>query len=82
VSIAVSLIAHVTFFVSSSFVFSSLITGYPINLVLTIFEIVTVAVSVALVASVVIGVESDWTKALMPFRVYTILAIAFYSPPL
>jgi Ca2+:H+ antiporter len=51
------------------------------NLLFTVFEVVSVAISVGVVSLIAMDGESNWMEGVQLLAVYVILAIAFYFLP-
>ena len=80
-NIAVGSSVQVALFLAPFLVFAGAVMGQPMDLVFTVFEVVSVAASVSIVALVAMDGESNWMEGLMLLCVYAILAIAFYNLP-
>ena len=79
--IAVGSSIQIALFVAPVIVFAGWAMGKPISLVFTGFEIVAIALAVAIAALVSLDGESNWLEGAQLLAVYTILAIAFYFIP-
>ncbi|MDP1809292.1 MAG: calcium/proton exchanger [Actinomycetota bacterium] len=79
--IAVGSSIQIALFVAPVIVFASWLMGKPMSLIFTGFEIVAVALSVAIASLVSLDGESNWLEGAQLIAVYLILAIAFYFIP-
>lgn len=83
VSIAVGSSLQIALFVAPALVFASLAfqPDQPLDLHFTLMEIITVILSVAVLALVSQDGESHWMEGVMLLAVYVIIALAFYHLP-
>lgn len=81
VSIAVGSSAQIALFVAPVLVFISWIIGHPLSFVFGPLEITSIAISVAVVQTVVSDGETNWFEGAAMIAVYLILAVAFYYLP-
>jgi Ca2+:H+ antiporter len=81
-NIAIGSSLQIALFVAPVLVFASHWIGpRPMNLVFTPFEVLAVAVSVAIVNMVAQDGESNWLEGALMLAVYLLLAIAFFFLP-
>jgi Ca2+:H+ antiporter len=80
-NIAVGSSIQVALFVAPVLVFIGYLIGQPMNLLFTVFEVVSVAISVGVVSLIAMDGESNWMEGVQLLAVYVILAIAFYFLP-
>jgi len=59
-------------------VFVGLAVGQPMDLAFSTFEVISVALAVAVATSVVRDAESDWLEGAFLLLVYGMLGVAFY----
>jgi Ca2+:H+ antiporter len=78
VSIAVGSSAQVALLIAPVLVFVGLALGQPMDLAFTTFEVVSIALAVAVAASVVRDAETNWLEGAFLLLVYGMLAVAFY----
>jgi Ca2+:H+ antiporter len=81
VHIATSSGTQIALFVAPLLVFVSLLFGPPMTLAFEIFELITIALAVAIVHMVSSDGESNWYEGLMLIVVYLIIAIGFFYHP-
>ncbi|MFQ6107001.1 MAG: calcium/proton exchanger [Thermoplasmata archaeon] len=81
VQIATSSGTQIALFVAPILVFASLLFGAPMTLDFGIFEVVTIALSVAIVHMVSSDGESNWFEGAMLVVVYLIVAVGFFYHP-
>jgi Ca2+:H+ antiporter len=81
VSIAAGSSAQIALFVAPVLVFISWIIGHPMSFVFGPLEIVSIAISVAVVQTVLSDGETTWFEGAAMVAVYLILAVAFYFLP-
>ncbi len=72
---------QIALFVAPLLVFASYLTGSPLDLIFTPFEVAAVTISVLVVGFVAMDGESHWMEGMMLVGVYVMLAIAFYFLP-
>ena len=80
-NIAIGSSIQVALFVAPVLVFGSYLFGKPMNLLFTPLEVVTVGVSVAIVALIAQDGESNWMEGVLLLAVYAILGITFFWLP-
>jgi Ca2+:H+ antiporter len=78
VSIAVGSSAQVALLIAPVLVFVGLAFGRPMDLAFSTFEVVSVALAVAVAATVVRDAESNWLEGAFLLLVYGMLAVAFF----
>lgn len=79
--IAVGSSMQIALFVAPVLVFLSYAFGSPMDLLFTTFEVITVALAVAIVSLVAADGESNWMEGVLLLAVYMIFAIAFFFLP-
>lgn len=80
-NIAVGSSIQIALFVAPVLVFASHLMGNPMDLRFSVFEVVSVAIAVAILALVSADGESHWLEGVQLLAVYVILGIAFYFLP-
>jgi Ca2+:H+ antiporter len=78
VSIAVGSSAQVALLIAPVLVFVGLAVGQPMDLAFSTFEVISVALAVAVATSVVRDAESDWLEGAFLLLVYGMLGVAFF----
>lgn len=78
VSIAMGSSAQVALLIAPLLVFAGLAFGQPMDLAFSAFEVVAVALAVAVANTVVRDAESNWLEGAFLLLVYGMLAVAFY----
>jgi len=78
VNIAVGSSAQVALLIAPVLVFVGLAIGQPMDLAFTTFEVIAVALAVAIGSSVVRDAESHWLEGAFLLLVYGMLGVAFY----
>lgn len=78
VNIAIGSSAQVALLIAPVLVFVGLALGRPMDLAFSTFEVVSVALAVAVAASVVRDAESNWLEGAFLLLVYGMLAVAFF----
>ncbi|MDB4881044.1 MAG: Cation transporter [Gemmatimonadetes bacterium] len=78
VGIAIGSSAQVALLIAPLLVFVGLALGRPMDLAFSQFEVVSVALAVAVAASVVRDAESNWLEGAFLLLVYGMLAVAFF----
>jgi Ca2+:H+ antiporter len=78
VSIAVGSSAQVALLIAPVLVFVGLAIGRPMDLAFSAFEVVSVALAVAVATTVVRDAESHWLEGAFLLLVYGMLAVAFF----
>jgi Ca2+:H+ antiporter len=81
VAIAAGSGAQIALFVAPVLVFFSWIIGKPLSFIFGPLEITSIAISVAVVQTVVSDGETNWFEGAAMLGVYLILAVAFYFLP-
>lgn len=81
-NIAIGSSMQIALFVAPVLVFASYLFGTPMNLLFTPLEVITIAVSVAIVALISQDGESNWMEGALLLSVYAILGITFYWLPI
>jgi Ca2+:H+ antiporter len=80
-NIAIGSSMQIALFVAPVLVFVSYLFGKPMDLLFTTLEVVTVAVSVAILTLIAQDGESNWMEGVLLLAVYTILGLTFYMLP-
>ncbi|MCS6804765.1 MAG: calcium/proton exchanger [Acidobacteriota bacterium] len=80
-NIAVGSSIQIALFVAPVLVFVSYLLGRPMDLLFTVFEVVSVALAVGTVSLISLDGESNWMEGVQLLAVYLILGIAFYFLP-
>jgi len=80
-NIAIGSSMQVALFVAPVLVFASYLFGRPMNLLFTPLEVITIGVSVAIVALIAQDGESNWMEGVLLLAVYAILGITFFFLP-
>lgn len=80
-NIAIGSSMQIALFVAPVLVFASYLFGKPMDLLFTPLEVVTVGVSVAIVALIAQDGESNWMEGVLLLAVYAILGITFFALP-
>ena len=78
VSIAIGSSAQVALLIAPVLVFVGLAVGQPMDLAFSTFEVMSVALAVAVATSVVRDAESDWLEGAFLLLVYGMLGVAFF----
>ncbi len=81
VAIATTSTTQIALFVAPVLVFASLLVGPGLTLDFEIFELVSIALSTAVLAAVVSDGKSNWYEGALLIMVYAIVAIAFLFHP-
>jgi len=55
--------------------------GHPLDLLFSTFEILAVALAVAIVAYLILNGESNWFEGVQLLALYTMIAVAIYFLP-
>jgi Ca2+:H+ antiporter len=76
--IAVGSSTQIALFVAPLLVFVSLALGHPMNFIFNSFELVAVALSVAIVSLISLDGETHWLEGLQLLATYFIIAVAFF----
>jgi Ca2+:H+ antiporter len=80
-NIAIGSSMQVALFVAPTLVFASYLFGRPMNLLFSPLEVLSIGVSVAVVALIAQDGESNWMEGVLLLAVYAILGITFYFLP-
>jgi Ca2+:H+ antiporter len=72
---------QIALFVTPVLVFVSYPLGHPLDLIFTPFEILAVALGVAIFAYLVMDGETNWYEGIQLLSVYAIIAVALYFLP-
>jgi len=72
---------QIALFVTPLLVFVSYPLGHPLDLIFTPFEILAVALGVAIFAYLVMDGETNWYEGIQLLAVYAIIAVALYFLP-
>ena len=78
VSIAVGSSEQVALLIAPVLVFVGLALGQPMDLAFSAFEVVSVALAVAVATAVMLDAESNWLEGAFLLLVYGMLAVAFF----
>jgi Ca2+:H+ antiporter len=78
VSIAMGSSAQVALLIAPVLVFVGLAFGQPMDLAFSTFEVVSIALAVAVATTVVRDAESNWLEGAILLLVYGMLAVAFF----
>ena len=78
VSIAIGSSAQVALLIAPVLVFVGLALGQPMDLAFNVFEVVSIALAVAVATSAVRDAESHWLEGAFLLLVYGMLAVAFF----
>ncbi len=80
-AVAMTSTTQIALFVAPVLVFASLLTTSVMTLDFEVFEIVSVALSAAVLASVVSDGRSNWYEGLLLVMVYAVIGIVFFVHP-
>jgi Ca2+:H+ antiporter len=80
-AVAMTSTTQIALFVAPVLVFVSLLTAQVMTLDFEVFELVSVALSTALLASVVSDGRSNWFEGLLLVMVYAMIGVAFFVHP-
>ena len=72
---------QIALFVTPVLVLLSFPLGHPLDLVFSTFEILSVALAVAIVAYLVLNGETNWFEGVQLLALYTMIAVAIYFLP-
>jgi Ca2+:H+ antiporter len=72
---------QVALFVTPVLVLLSFPLGHPLDLLFSTFEILAVALAVAIVAYLILNGESNWFEGVQLLALYTMIAVAIYFLP-
>lgn len=81
VGIATNSSTQIALFVAPLLVFASFLLGSPMTLAFELFELVAVALAVAIVSLIASDGVSNWYEGFLLLMVYAIFAIGFYFHP-
>jgi Ca2+:H+ antiporter len=79
--VAIGSSIQIALFVAPILVFAGWITGQPMDLIFTTFEVLSVVVAVVVVGWIAMDGESNWMEGVQLLAVYVILALAFFFLP-
>ncbi len=80
-SVAMTSTTQIALFVAPVLVFASVLTAQVMTLDFELFELVSVGLSIAVLASVVSDGRSNWYEGLLLVMVYAVLGVAFFFHP-
>ncbi len=80
-AVAMTSTTQIALFVAPVLVFVSLLTAQVMTLDFEVFELVSVALSTALVSSIVSDGRSNWYEGLLLVMVYAMIGVAFFVHP-
>ena len=80
-AVAMTSTTQIALFVAPVLVFASLFTAQVMTLDFEVFELVSVALSTALLASIISDGRSNWYEGLLLVMVYAMIAVAFFVHP-
>src|SRR5262249_746957 len=80
-NIAIGSSMQVALFVAPTLIFASYLFGRPMNLLFTPLEVISIGVSVAVLALIAQDGESNWMQVVLLLAVYAILGIPFFFLP-
>lgn len=80
-NIAIGSSMQIALFVAPVLVLASYLFGRPMDLIFTPLEVVTISVSVLIVALIAQDGESNWMEGVLLLAVYAILGLTFYWLP-
>ena len=78
IEIAIGSSVQIALFVAPVLVFLSLLTGNPLDLIFTGFEIAAVGFSAAILAFIALDGRSNWFEGVLLLSAYVIMAISFF----
>jgi Ca2+:H+ antiporter len=81
IAVAMTSTTQIALFVAPILVFASLLTASVMTLDFEVFELVSIALATAVLASVVSDGRSNWYEGLLLVMVYAVIGIAFYFHP-
>ncbi len=81
IAVAMTSTTQIALFVAPVLVFASLLTVRMMTLDFEVFELVSIALGLAVLASVVSDGRSNWYEGLLLVMVYGIMGVAFYFHP-
>jgi Ca2+:H+ antiporter len=73
---------QIALFVTPAVVFASYPLGHPLDLVFTTFEVLAIALAVAIFAYLLINGESNWFEGVQLLALYLMIAVAIYFLPM
>lgn len=80
-AVAMTSTTQIALFVAPVLVFASLFTAQVMSLDFELFELVSIALSTAVLASVVSDGRSNWYEGLLLVMVYAVVGVAFFFHP-
>jgi Ca2+:H+ antiporter len=80
-NIAIGSSMQIALFVAPVLVFASYLFGRPMDLIFTPLEVVTISVSVLIVALIAQDGESNWMEGVLLLALYAIIGLTFYWLP-
>lgn len=80
-AVAMTSTTQIALFVAPVLVFASLLTAQVMSLDFEVFELVSVALSTALLGSIVADGRSNWYEGLLLVMVYAMIGVAFFVHP-
>jgi Ca2+:H+ antiporter len=80
-NIAIGSSIQIALFVAPILVFASYLTGRPMDLRFTPFEVLAVGIAVGVVNLVAQDGESNWLEGVLLLAVYLLLGVAFFFLP-
>ena len=81
VNIAIGSTLQIALFVAPVLVFLGILTGHPLSLVFTLFELVAIGAAILIVNLIAQDGETNWFEGLQLLAAYAILAVAFFFHP-
>jgi len=81
IAVAMTSTTQIALFVAPILVFASLLLRQVLTLDFEVFELVSIALSTALLASVVSDGRSNWYEGVLLVMVYAVVAVAFFFHP-
>ncbi len=81
IAVAMTSTTQIALFVAPVLVFASLFTAQVMTLDFEVFELVSVALATAVLASVVSDGRSNWYEGVLLVMVYAVIGVAFYFHP-
>ena len=81
IAVAMTSTTQIALFVAPILVFASLLLHQVLTLDFEVFELVSIALSTAVLASVVSDGRSNWYEGVLLVMVYAVVAVAFYFHP-
>jgi len=81
IAVAMTSTTQIALFVAPILVFASLLTASMMTLDFEVFELVSIALATAVLASVVSDGRSNWYEGVLLVMVYALVGVAFYFHP-